>query len=81
VKASTTLFSLPTQSFFGLLHQASYPVASTTRFVDGAGHEYFKVDDASQCWYASLPCSLMSDRYEFRGLRIEDGFRAVSTPP
>jgi hypothetical protein len=78
--ASKTRFGAPTQSFFfGLVRQAPYPVASTTRFVDGAGHEYFKVDDTSQCWYAPPPCSLMSDQYEFRGPRIEDGFRRVSS--
>jgi hypothetical protein len=77
---SKTRFGMPTQSFFGLLRQAPYPVASLTRLADHAGHEYFKVDDTSQCWYAPLPCSLMSDQYEFRGLRTEDGFRAVSTP-
>jgi hypothetical protein len=83
VNVSKTRFGMPTQSFFGFLRQAPYPVASTTRFADRAGHEYFKVDDSSQCWYAALPCSLLSDRYEFRGLRIEDGFRATSTsrPP
>jgi hypothetical protein len=77
---SKTRFGMPTQSFFSLLRQAPYPVPSTTRFLDGAGHEYFKVEDTSQCWYATLPCSLMSDQYEFRGLRLQDGFRAVSSP-
>jgi hypothetical protein len=80
MNVSSTLYAVAPQGSFGLLRQASYPVPSTTRLVDEAGNEYFKVQDTSKCWYAPLPCSRMSDRYEFRGRGIEDGFRAASTP-